>query len=87
MYDYSVNSARALIDKQKKEDAERRVQLAKEQKKDAYDAEMKSLAEQNLQATIKNQRIANKTFWVAVGSGIIGLIALVMQIVIQIIKG
>lgn len=79
MYDYSVNSARALIDKQKKEDAERRVQLAKEQKKDAYDAEIKSLAEQNLQATIKNQRIANKTFWVAVVSGIIGLITLIFK--------
>lgn len=61
-YDSSLNSARALIDKQKKEDAERRVQLAKEQKKDAYDAEMKSLAEQNLQAAIKNQHITNKTF-------------------------
>ena len=79
MYDYSVNSARALIDKQKKEEAERRVQLAKEQKKDAYDADMKSLAEQNLQATIKNQRIANKTFWVAVVSGIIGLITLIFK--------
>lgn len=79
MYDYSVNSARALIDKSKKEEAERRVQLAKEQKKDAYDADMKSLAEQNLQATIKNQRIANKTFWVAVVSGIIGLITLIFK--------
>ena len=78
-YDCSLNSARALIDTQKKEDAERRVQLAKEQKKDAYDAEMKSLAEQNLQAAIKNQHIANKTFWVAVVSGIIGLIALIFK--------
>lgn len=78
-YDCSLNSARALIDKQKKEDAERHVQLAKEQKKDAYDADMKSLAEQNLQAAIKNQHIANKTFWVAVVSGIIGLIALIFK--------
>jgi hypothetical protein len=79
MYDYSVNSALALIDKQKKEDAERRVQLAKEQKKDAYDADIKSLAEQNLQATIKNQHIANKTFWVSVISCIIGLAALIFK--------
>ena len=79
MYDYSVNSARALIDKQKKEDAERRVQLAKEQKKDAYDAEMKSLATEALKVAKQNQRTTISTFWVAVGSGIIGLITLIFK--------
>lgn len=79
MYDYSVNSALALIDKQKKENAERRVQLAKEQKKDAYDAEMKSLATEALKVAKQNQRTTNKTFWVAVVSGIIGLITLILK--------
>ena len=80
IYNYhNCNTAHAVGEMQKQEEAERRVQLAKEQKKDAYDAEMKSLAEQNLQATIKNQRIANKTFWVAVVSGIIGLITLIFK--------
>ena len=65
--------------KYKREEAAKQVQLVKEQKKDAYDAEMKSLAEQNLQAAIKNQHIANKTFWVAVVSGIIGLISLIFK--------
>lgn len=78
-YDYSINSARALIDKQKKEDAERRVQLAKEQKKDAYDADMKSLATEALKVAKQNQRTTNKTFWVAVVSGIIGLITLIFK--------
>lgn len=78
-YDCSLNSARALIDKQKKEDAERRVQLAKEQKKDAYDAEMKSLATEALKVTKQNQRTTNKTFWVAVVSGIIGLMTLIFK--------
>lgn len=78
-YDCSLNSARALIDKQKKEDAERGVQLAKEQKKDAYDAEMKSLATEALKVTKQNQRTTNKTFWVAVVSGIIGLMTLIFK--------
>lgn len=78
-YDCSLNSARALIDKQNKEDAERGVQLAKEQKKDAYDAEMKSLATEALKVAKQNQRTTNKTFWVAVVSGIIGLITLIFK--------
>lgn len=78
-YDCSINSARALIDKQKKEDAERRVQLAKEQKKDAYDADMKSLATEALKVAKQNQRTTNKTFWVAVVSGIIGLMTLIFK--------
>ena len=78
-YDCSLNSARALIDKQNNEDAERGVQLAKEQKKDAYDAEMKSLATEALKVAKQNQRTTNKTFWVAVVSGIIGLITLIFK--------
>ncbi len=78
-YDCSLNSAHAVNEKYKREEAAKQVQLVKEQKKDAYDAEMKSLAEQNLQAAIKNQHIANKTFWVAVVSGIIGLISLIFK--------
>lgn len=78
-YDYSLNSAHAVNEKYKREEAAKQVQLVKEQKKDAYDAEIKSLAEQNLQAAIKNQRIANKTFWVAVVSGIIGLMTLIFK--------
>ena len=78
-YDCSLNSARALIEKQNKEDAERGVQLAKEQKKDAYDAEMKSLATEALKVTKQNQRTTNKTFWVAVVSGIIGLMTLIFK--------
>lgn len=79
MYDYSVNSARTLIDKKKKEDAEKQVQMAKEQKKDAYDADMKSLATEALKVAKQNQRTTNKTFWVAVVSGIIGLITLIFK--------
>ena len=78
-YDCSLNSARALIDKQNNEDAERGVQLVKEQKKDAYDAEMKSLATEALKVAKQNQRTTNKTFWVAVVSGIIGLITLIFK--------
>lgn len=79
-YDYhNCNTAHALAEKQKQEAAQQQVLLVKEQKKDAYDADMKSLAEQNLQAAIKNQHIANKTFWVAVVSGIIGLMTLIFK--------
>lgn len=79
-YNYhNCNTAHAAGEMQKQEEAERRVQSAKEQKKDAYDAEMKSLATEALKVAKQNQRIANKTFWVAVVSGIIGLITLIFK--------
>jgi hypothetical protein len=79
MYDYSLNSAHAVNEKYKREEAAKQVQLAKEQKKDAYDAEMKSLATEALKVAKQNQRTTNKTFWVAVVSGIIGLITLIFK--------
>lgn len=80
IYNYhNCNTAHAVGEMQKQEEAERRVQLAKEQKKDAYDADMKSLATEALNVAKQNQRTTNKTFWVAVVSGIIGLITLIFK--------
>lgn len=79
-YDYhNCNTAHALAEKQKQEAAQQQVLLVKEQKKDAYDADMKSLATEALNVAKQNQRTTNKTFWVAVASGIIGLITLLCK--------
>lgn len=79
-YDYhNCNTAHALAEKQKQEAAQQQVLLVKEQKKDAYDADMKSLATEALKVAKQNQRTTNKTFWVAVASGIIGLITLIFK--------
>lgn len=79
-YDYhNCNTAHALAEKQKQEAAQQQVLLVKEQKKDAYDADMKSLATEALNVAKQNQRTTNKTFRVAVASGIIGLITLLCK--------
>lgn len=54
-YDYhNCNTAHALAEKQKQEAAQQQVLLVKEQKKDAYDADMKSLATEALKVAKQN---------------------------------
>ena len=68
----SNHSARAVYRDAEAQKRLNAVVFAKEQKQDNYNDEMKAIAEQT-------QRTANKTFWVAVGSLILGLIALVFK--------
>ncbi len=66
------HSARAVCHNAEAQKQQNNIMALKELKQDNYNDEMKTIAKQT-------QRIANKTFWVAVVSGIIGLITLIFK--------
>lgn len=84
-YDYSLNSAHAVIEKSRREEAERQVQLAKEMEQKRYNADMKQIAQDAVNEAKKNNEIAAQSVKIARASRCLSVWAIVIAVITTIV--